>query len=204
MYIQHCLKGIAGEGNGHAGMSWDEARARLSDRHGITSNWWRGKGTITAPEKADILTEDNLDRHLHDYENYGAETPFISLTAGAVSRDFLARRNHDYSALDTALMFATNNWQQPGAIFHCWVPVALNPSVEVEFVAEAVRDLLTYRRWSDYQLEGELTAKVHIPASQISHVDWWDGATSMMRPADTFPNTRYVPPDGVLNLRNWF
>jgi hypothetical protein len=73
MYIQKFIKGIAGDSVG--GISWPEATHLLITKLGIRSNWWRGKGTISPWEVANVLTDTNLDRHLHDYANFGPTTP---------------------------------------------------------------------------------------------------------------------------------
>jgi hypothetical protein len=205
MYIQRCVKGIAGQDSGHStGLTWTEAQDMVSSRKGIVSNWWRHKGTITAQEIADVLTEQNLDSHLHDYASFGGQTPFISLAAGAVERDTLVRWNFEYNAVDTALGFATEDWARPGALFYCWLPTSLNRTVEVEFVAEAVRDLLVYRGWSPWQLEGEVTAKVHVPSNQIECVEWWDGTFSRSQPQFTYRNSECADLTRVTNFRNLF
>ena len=205
MYIQMCVKGIAGRDETHpVGVSWDEAQGLVRDRTGILSNWWRVRGQIRPCEVADVLNERNLDRHLHDYAVFGNETPFISLAAGAVERDTLLRRNFQYDARDTALAFATEDWSRPGALFYCWVPTSLNRAVPLGFVAEAVRDLLVYRAWSPWQLEGEITAKVHIPSNQIQRVEWWDGSVDRQAPQFTLENDNYVAPALVTNLRDLF
>lgn len=206
MYVQWCVKGISSGIAPNSGnvFDWDAAKNVLRLDEGIVSNWWRKKGTISPGEVADELTQQNLDRHLHDYGGFGPDTPFISLASGCVERDKGAATNFVYSAIDTALDFATDAWNYPGALFYCWVSVALNPAVEIQGVAEAVRDLNVYHRWSRYQLEGEIAAKVHIPANQISKVEWWDGSHSKNNPQHTFTNHSFVDPSVVTNVREFF
>ena len=140
MYIQRCVKGIVGtHGVRSDGISQAEAIAIVSQGVGIQSNWWRKVGTITPPMIEDVLTEANLDRHLHDYDTFGGDTPFISLACGAVERDALVQQNFVYSARDTALMFATDDWARPGALFYLWVPVSYHRAVALSAVAEPVR-----------------------------------------------------------------
>src|ERR1700734_2237713 len=128
MYVQWFVKGIAERNNSDSGLafSWTEAQQTLSGGHGIVSNWWRGKpGRQITPQEIDaILTEYNLDRHIHDYQNYGRETPFISVASGCVERNVLVSQNFVYSAVTTALAFATSDWLHPGALFYGWIPVA--------------------------------------------------------------------------------
>jgi hypothetical protein len=203
MYIQWCVKGISGVA-GPNGTTFSDAIVMISSGSGIVSNWWRQKGTISPGEVAGVLTGGNLDRHLYDYANYGPQTPFISLASGCVERNTFLQRNIVYSAIDTALLFATSAWAHPGVLFYCWAQVGLNPAVEIAAVAEAVRDLNIYRRWSPYQLEGEITAKIQIPANQISHVEWWDGSRDKFRAQRTFVNPSFVDPAQVTNLRDLF
>jgi hypothetical protein len=205
MYIQWFAKGIGGQDEGHDGdlATWSHVRFLIGTKRGIQSNWWRKKGIITPQEVAAVLTETNLDRHLHDYDTYGPDTPFISLAAGCVERDALAQRNWIYSARDTALEFATDSGTRPGAVFYGWTIVGLNPAVRLSAISESVRELNVYRRWSPYQLEGEITAKVHIPANQIQSIEWWE-PSDLVRPAHTWTNPDFTPPDPILNVRELF
>lgn len=203
MHIQHCVKGIRGESRMGAadGLTRSNAVGMISSGSGIYSNWWRNKGTITPAEIQAVLTADNLDRHLHDYAAFGDQTPYISLAAGAVIRDPALMTNLVYDAVDTALFFATNDWDHPGALFYCWTVVGFHPAVAFEFISEPVRDLLVYRSWSPYNDEGEIAAKVHIPAQQISRVEWWDPTVSHATPASVWNNPIYKTPDPLLNER---
>lgn len=204
MYIQRCVKGIAGELHGGDGLTEAEAQDFVLGAHGIASNWWRKMQSITPPMVADVLTDHNLDRHLHDYDAYRDDTPFISLACGSVERDTLVRNNFIYSAVDTALMFATEDWTRPGALFYCWVPTSHNRAVALSAVAEPVRDLNIYQRWSPFQLEGEITAKVSIPANQIEKVEWWDGAFSTKDPKFIWDNPDHIKPTPLSNIRDLF
>ena len=204
MYIQRCVKGVEGEQNGDGGITWDEARAIITNANGIISNWWRKHGRITPEQIATVLTDQNLDRHLHDYDAFGNDTPFISLACGSVERDKLVQSNSRYSAIDTALMFATANWTRPGALFFLWVPTSHNRVVPLSAFAEPVRDINIYQRWSPYQLEGEITAKINIPANQIEKVVWWDSSHSETAPEHVWVNPDYVDPDPLSNIREFF
>jgi hypothetical protein len=207
MYVQWFVKGIGGQGRpGTSGVGRAEAFAMIADGHGVLSNWWRTKpnGCISPSEVQEMLNEHNLDRHVHDYDTFGPQSPFISLASGAVERDTALQRNFIYSAIDTALEFATDSWDRPGALFYGWVLVGLNPAVGLSVVAEEIRELNAYRRWSPFQLEGEITAKIHIPANQISHVEWWDGSVDVSEPIDRYSNTNFMEPTPILNARDRF
>jgi hypothetical protein len=206
MYIQWFVKGISGTNASSPSnaLTRQSAYNLISSGGGILSNWWRKKGTITTSDVEEVLTDQNLDRHLHDYDKYGSESPFISLATGCVERNALLRQNQIYSAVDTALQFATDDWSHPGALFFGWTPVGYNPAVGFSGASEAVRDLNVYRRWSPYQLEGEVTAKINIAANQIQKVEWWDGNYDKRRPKDSFLNPNFMPPDPLTNVREFF
>lgn len=199
MYIQWCVKGIASG----PGFGWPEAQHLITSETGILSNWWRARHGITPTEIAGVLNLANLYRHLNDYDVYGPETPFISLAAGAVERDAALGINTTHSAIDRGLWFATDFGKTSGALFYCWVPVGLNQAIEVSSVAEAVRDLHVYRDYLPYQLEGEVTAKVHIPSNQIAKVEWWNDFHDL-DPAHTFVNPLFVEPTPLTTLRDLF
>ena len=204
MYIQHCVKGIAGSQNNDDRLTWHDAIELVRSAEGIFSNWWRKNMTISPQQVAGVLTELNLDSHLHDYANYGTDSPFISLACGAVERYVPHRRTYTCSAIDTALLFATDDWLRPGALFYLWIPTSHNKAVPLSMVAEPVRDLNIYRRWSPYQLEGEVTGKIHIPANQIEKVEWWDGGHSKSKRQYLWVNSNYVSPDPLSNIRELF
>jgi hypothetical protein len=207
MYIQWFVKGICSTDSAGASVfDWNEAQCVILLGNGILSNWWRTKpdGGISPSEVADILTPANLDRHVHDYGAFGHETPFISLAAGSVERNAILRTNTLYSAIDTALAFATRDGTAPGYLYYGWVPVALNPAVELSGVAEAIRDLNVYHRWSQFQLEGEITAKIHIPSNQIERVELWDIQKDPHACLACVDNPAFVEPTPLLNVRELF
>ncbi len=204
MHIQHCVKGIKGESSSGAndGLTWTSAVGMIASGGGILSNWWRNKHTITPAEIQAVLTDHNLNRHLHEYDTFGHETPYISLAAGAVLRDPASMTNQVYDAVDTALFFATDDWARAGALFYCWTVVGFHPAIPFDFVSEPVRDILIYRGWSPFHDEGEIAAKVHIPAHQIQRIEWWDSAVSSTSPSNIWDNPNYHAPDPLLNERD--
>ena len=203
MFTQECMKGIAG-------IDETVAKQLTEGGEGIQCNFWRNTGVRPAPlDTRVMLTEDNLVRHLHDYDSYGRETPFISLSAGAVDRQAAMRTNVVNPAEETAALFAVDFGREPeGFIFQCWLVVALNPAVSIEGVAEEVRELHTYTRFSLYQLEGEVTAKIHIPANQIKSYRRCtaDRTTGRLRFDFGTPvqNSRYDAPEVLMNRRGLF
>lgn len=204
MFVQRCVKGIRGRTATHPnGLNDAEAKALLTDGCGILSNWWRNNGSITPTGCLQKLTRVNLERHIHDYAAFEAETPFISLSAGCVERDDALRLNRIHEATDIALRFATNWGEVHGYLFRCWVVVAPRPAVPVQGVAEDVRNLHTYTRYSDYQREGEITAKINIPATQIESVERWDSngrGRIARRPLWIHLNPHFQPPEVLSNI----
>ena len=81
--------------------------------------------------------------------------------------------------------------------------VALRAAVAIESVAEEVRDLNTYRRYSQFQPEGEIVAKISIPDNQIKECEkWtWDRTAMGFRKAWTYPNSRFTEPEILTNIR---
>ena len=209
MFVQWCIKGIRGRLPGEdraVGIDDAEAHAMVLGGHGILCNWWRGAGTISPSLRRTQLTSANLDRHVHDYANFGPKTPFISLTAGCVERDIALRLNKVHEAQDVALRFGTDWGARPGYLFYCWVVVGLKPAVSVEGVAEEIRELNTYVSWSDYQLEGEVTAKINVPANQIRAWERWDADGSgkvSAAPIWRHENPRFDSPSLISNIREF-
>lgn len=197
----------------YSGISDSEARILIDGGHGIQCNWWRNVHQISPPEIRDKVTYANLLRHVNKYSSadpvtgrpFFEGTPFISLTSGCVERNTALRTNRIVPARRTALEFATRSGTGPGYLFYCWVFVSLNPAVEVLGVAEEVRELNTYRSYSLYQTEGEITAKIHIPSNQIEKCEKYDPTKSRdLIPAWTHWNNEFEDPSTVSNVRELF
>jgi len=200
------MKGIRGRLNGESpdvGIDDPQARDMIEGGHGIVCNWWRNAQRISPAARRAKLTRGNLDRHIHDYDNFKLYSPFISLTAGCVERDVALSVNRIHEAEDVALRFATDWGKRPGYIFYCWVVVGLKPAVSVESVAEEVRELNTYLSYSDFQLEGEVTAKIIVPANQIHSCERWDadGRGKVNLSGWRYENARFDQPAVVSNIR---
>ncbi|MFJ6677465.1 hypothetical protein ACIQMJ_40750 [Actinosynnema sp. NPDC091369] len=198
----------------------DDTEAKdVLDGSGIQCGWWRRVGAITPREVAERLTSADLELHVNAYSRphptrpglVSEETPFISLAAGAVERNTFLKTNLVYPAHLTALQFASDFGRLRGDcyLFYCWVVVGLTPAVPVEHLAEEVRELTTYRRYSHYQLEGEVTAKVIVPASQIHRYEKYtisdDGSGGIdLRLVESVVNPAYVDPSAVVSIRSAF
>ncbi len=207
MMVQWCIKGMA--------LGSDrEARQIIDSRGGIRCNWWRKEDVITAPEVREKLSDDAMDMHVNHFTDadpatglpFSEGTPFISLSAGTIERDTFAKTNFAHSAQRTALWFATEFGRHESAyLFPCWVLVGPQPAVEVEGIAEEVRDLNSYRRYSAYQTEGEIVAKVIVPDNHIQGCEkWvWDRRRLKFTRAWSHPNPRFTDPEKLSNVRGW-
>jgi hypothetical protein len=214
MFVQECIKGING-------ISRDQAECILR-LEGLTCNWWRerskpGVKPIEAPEIGKRLTRDNLFLHVNAYSDQHPdypghvvreETPFLSMSAGTVSQWAFSATNTTWSALKTAMSFATNHGTYEGDecyLFYCWVIVGMRPAVGVRSLAEEVRELKTYRSFSLFQKEGEIVAKMDVPACQIERFERYEvrGIYENQQHLliEEIPNPDYIDPSTVVNFR---
>jgi hypothetical protein len=121
MFFQKVLKGICGID--------DKEATEILHLKGIMCSWWRSVREISPEQIANMLTEHNLDWHLNRYETldprtgkpFGENTPFISTTSGVVERDAVSGRNITFTALETALRFATDSYTRDGYVFYGYV-----------------------------------------------------------------------------------
>ena len=205
MIVQWCIKGLSLDGD-------DEARALIDNAGGLVCNWWRRVNRITPPQIRMKLTDSAIDMHVNHFDAIDSasglrvsdETPFISLSAGTVERDAVAKTNHVRRARRTALWFGTQFGRRSTAyLYTCWLLLAPRPAVGVEGVAEEVRDLNAYRRYSPYQTEGEIVAKINVPDNHILACERWDHDrdTAAFRRSWIHPNPRFSPPDLLSNVR---
>jgi hypothetical protein len=206
MIVQWCVKGLALDAD-------DQARSIIDGQLGLVCNWWRDVNLISPQEIRTRLTSAALDAHVNHFGDvdpstgrpFGDLTPFISLSCGVVERDAANRTNHVRRARQTALWFGTSFGQRSYTyLFVCWVVLAPREAVEIEGVAEEIRDLNTYRRYSDYQPEGEVTAKVIVPDNHIYACERWDLDVEARRYVETWvqPNPRFTPPERLSNVRD--
>jgi hypothetical protein len=208
MFVQMCIKGLCG-------ITRDQAWA-IATRRGLACAWWRSAQKISAAEISERLTPEELDLHVNSFdEQHPArggmvreESPFISLTAGSVERRAFLAQNEVHPAHEVAMNFATNFGQLRGEcfLFYCWVLVGLRPNLAVRHLAEEVRELNTFTAYSRFQPEGEIVAKIEVPACQIEkfeHYEYSEDAKGRVRirQLGSHSNPNYIAPHEVTNLR---
>jgi hypothetical protein len=199
MFLQRFLKGIAD-------VSYADASAILT-QSGIQSQWLNNDGLQAGKDIQRRMTWRNLDWHLNHYDDpdplerkrpFKEHTPFISTTAGTIERNIAARENFTLSAFRTALEFATRQYTTTGWIFHGYLYVIGKQSIPLEPFAEEVRDVHVYTGWLQYQHEGEITAKLRIPAVNLEKCEEWDGRdvlAQLGKGDDPVAKTTIVNPD---------
>lgn len=195
MHIQWCLKGI------RESADFGDAQARALLSTGLKSNWLRNNSTIafdpgmTAAQ--DALEPTALFNHVHDYETFGANTPYISLAAG-IRRSDGGHGLQEFRAWETALGFATNGPTGAGYVYRVWTIVAPKPSPRLMGISDELRDLNQFWDYAYYNYEGEIAAKLLIPARQIH----WVAKVSF--PATQLwidVNSEVVAPESITNLK---
>ncbi|MET8678815.1 hypothetical protein ABZW18_14860 [Streptomyces sp. NPDC004647] len=190
----------------------NEARRLIDSQDGLVSRWWLKHNPLPLNQVPGKLTEQNLNLHVNHFETidpttglpFCEESPFISLACGTVERDAMAKTNFVHTARHTALWFGTRfGAERVAYLYTCWVILAPRSAVEVQGVAEEIRDLNTYRRYSPYQTEGEVTAKVNVPANQIRSCEkWvWDRPAGDMQRQWEYLNTDFTEPEALSNVR---
>lgn len=189
MFVQKFFKGIRGLG-------------RLEAEHifaeGLRSNRLRLAPAASYTDLIALLTEDNLYGHVTDYATYGAQSVFVSLTAGtrgATSFDGFFR---PFAAWETALRFATAGGKSTGVVLEGWVIVLGTPAWHIPGVAEDIRDRHVYPRFNNFWAQGEVTAKLVVPGSQITRVTMVDADLS---PIETVENPLAMEPAEFSNIR---
>jgi hypothetical protein len=202
VFVQWCAKGVNGDVT--TGGIDDAAVQAIVGSLGLRCNRWRA---LPPPEWTDMtsgLTSSDLDRHVHAYGAVQATTPFLSLSAGCVDRDVYRSRNISFPAHMVAVDFATDGGTRNGYVFYCWVLVGLRPAVGVQALAEERRELSTYGLYgfSAWHREGEVTAKVYVPANQVERCEKYTANPGgMPHYLGTWHNPQFLPPDAVLNIR---
>jgi hypothetical protein len=205
MIVQWCVKGLV--------LPSDvEARRIIDDGQGLVCNWWREEEDIDPADIPGKLTSRNLDMHINHFaaldsatgDAFSRRSPFISLSAGTVERDTFAQTNFVHRARKTALYFGSDFGMRDWAyLYLCWLILSPRPAVQVEYLAEEVRDLNSYRHYSPFQTEGEIVAKIIVPANHIASCEKWeiDRQVNSYRMTWTYENSGFVQPEMLTNVR---
>lgn len=213
MIIQRVIKGIS---------SLTDNDVQTIFQTGILCNWWRNDpgGLLPQPEIPGKLTERNLDWHQNSYtksdplENgtvFSINTPYISTTAGTVTRDLANKTNTLKPAWRIASYFATDGWTKDGWLFYCHLFVIGKRATALRSFSEELRELNIYTGFSLFQPEGEITAKIDIPAPQIERADFWPlkdvqaalAKNALPAASKSLANTNFVKPDDLSNIRGF-
>ena len=207
MQINWCFKGI--QENGAFGDA--EASAVLSAT-GILSTWMLANQALPLAQanidSQNALNASALDDHVNWYSSVAAHTPYISLSAGCMEYVGDSSAPIKYTALRTALDFATDGGTTSGYVFRCWVITCLKHAAELPGLAEEIRDLNLFANFYTYHIEGEVTAKLVVPRRQVQWVlkvgpnlrpiaASWANARPGMR---ALRNPDFVWPDRVSNV----
>ena len=110
-----------------------------------------------------------------------------------------------------ALEFATDGWLHDGYLFYCYLFVMGRPTVHHPLFSEELRELNVYTGYSPFQPEGEITAKISIPPTQIEKFEFYSQSSIqaaftsglMLTPDDYKSNSgMYRPPEELSNFRD--
>jgi hypothetical protein len=196
--VQWCLKGIP---RTPAFTDAEAKQALLSA--GLLSNWMRANATMTLDaglaSAHQMLSDTALAAHVNSYATVASTTPYLSLTAGVVERDPTTRHAIHHPAWTTALDFATSGGASDGYVFECWVQLPGNPAPELPGFGEEVRDLNLQPRFAWWHHEGEIVAKLGVPARQIRLVFRF---ARNQKPVSVMINKDFVPPERISNIRS--
>jgi hypothetical protein len=194
--IQWCLKGVRQTNL----FNINEANAALASE-GLLSSWVRGAtgtGASNFPSaSAPHLSQAKLDAHVNNFGVAASATAYLSLSAGCRERDPTRSFAVTYPAWKTAQAFATNWGQGKGFVFCLWLLVAPKPAPELPGFGEEVRSLLASPQFVTYHHEGEIAAKLYVPAKQISGWVLYDEDLNVI---GSNQNVDFVSPDRISNV----
>ncbi|WP_199556078.1 hypothetical protein [Sandaracinobacteroides hominis] len=149
------------------------------------------------------MSETALNDHVNNFPSVWDRTPYISLSAGIVLPDPVGGVSV-LPAWLTAAAFATNYGRTSGYVYRCWCVLSPKAVPELACIADAVRDLNIFRKYWIFHGEGEIAAKLTVPARQIERVHKIDKNTNSLNFAgharpEIF-NGKFVSPDRLSNL----
>lgn len=149
------------------------------------------------PTVQSLLSLSSLLTHVNNYAAVRTTSPYISLFAGVVLPD-TALGSRKFPAWRSAVDFATEWGKSSGFVYRVWTIVTPQPSPEVMNVSDEVGNLNLFGAAWKYQKQGEVTAKLVIPPSQIEYVV---KVGPDRRPTGfRKDNSRFVKPDTISNL----
>jgi hypothetical protein len=187
-----------------SGFGDNEAVAAITDA-GLVSAWLRnptGRDIRTLPAGSHAsLSQTALNAHVNGFAAAAATSPYISLSAGTVELDPGKTTTTVYPALKTALRFATNTGRQSGYVFRLWTLVSPKDCPELPGFAEEVRELNIFQQWATFHHEGEIAAKLFVPARQIQMVAKFDSGQRLL-PSWPQVNADFTPPERISNVLN--
>ena len=195
MVIQWCLKGISER------PAFGDIEAEALLYSGIKSNWLFNNPSMpierAIPTVQNLLSLKALLTHVNNYAAVRTTSPYISLSAGVVLPD-TALGSRKFPAWRSAADFATEWGRSSGYIYRVWTIVTPQPSPRLMNVADEIRNLNLFDAAWKYQKQGEITAKLVVPPSQIESV--------VKVGADRRPtgfrrdNSTFVRPETISNL----
>jgi hypothetical protein len=215
VYFSRFLKGIPESPSLN-----DSAAIAMLEQDGIQCNWWLRVGQITPGQITERLTADNLYWHLNRYEQtqpgssvpFSKDTPYISTTAGTVHRDDSKKANIHFPAFLTALSFATDfSRYKSGYIFYGYLLTLGRQATPLMEYAEEVRELHIYAPFLPFHDEGELVAKILIPAPRLQRVERWtydhyvdqlEAGLDVPSPLWFHDNNEFARPEDYTNIRD--
>lgn len=203
MQINWCLKGISSR----PGFGDAEALAVLSD-FGIQSSWLLNNGSLPLAQATvasqNALSLPALEDHVNNFYAVAGHTPYISLSAGCREFAGIGAAATHYPAHETATDFATDYGRVEGYIFRCWVVTTPQVSAAIPGLADEVRDLNLFRKFTHFHDEGEIAAKLLVPRRQIQSVRKVDVRGQRIAIAGhgtlLVRNPHFVQPQTVSNL----
>lgn len=206
MHVQWCVRGLADPSDG-----WLRS---LFSGEGLVCGWWRRPLPPVLRLLGDVADRlDDLQLFLHQnsfnspdlrFSGFVCDTtPFLSLSAGAVSRELRLRANVVHRAQLIASDFATRYGTTRGILIYCWVTTSTVPAVSIEAVAEELRDLNSNRPYSAFQLEGEVAAKLRVPARQLYAYQWVERRGLAYQVAPAVFNHAFSTPQPLSDIRSF-
>lgn len=208
MLVQHFVRGIAG-------LSPADVSQILS-RTGMLCSALRTNPGADVWDAEQRLGSDALDLHQNRYDLVGADSPYISTSAGTYVGEAAGDGSGEGTwrakfAVDTAVQFAVLISQTDGWVFSGYHLLLGRPAGAHAEFGEELRDVHQHPIWSTWRSEGEVAAAVRIPPRRLQRADFYsyDDVRAAIddgrRPAPVatagLVGEHYVEPTSVLSVR---